>query len=449
MKPAQVAARLSAEVAGDVLQPGDAAFLDAAAVFNREFQHQPALIARCTTTRDVVSTVRAATEAGLPLTVRSGGHSHGGSSVGAGALVADLRGLDSIEVDEAAMTVTVGGGIGAGPLVEHLHARGLAAVTGFEPRVGLSGLALGGGYGLLSRMHGLVCDGLRAAEVVLADGSVVTASAHEHPELLWALRGAGANFGAVTRMTLDVRPLPPIYGGVISYHAGRSDELLPRYAEFVSAGVPDATTVYVGIDTVPNGLSTLSLLAFHLGDLAEGARAIAPLTRWGRPVASEVGEVDLLALHAPGRDTFPEGFRHAWRSHFVPTFEAATAAALVPAIEEARAFSSWTVIEHLGGAIGAIDGAATAFPHRRAGFGLVSALKWEGDAPAGPLAWQERLWRELSPGSLGSYVNYVSPKHGPEAVAAAFGANLPRLVELKRRFDPHRVFCGNVTIPPA
>lgn len=206
-------------------------------------------------------------------------------------------------------------------------------------------------------------------------------------------------------------------------------------------------TVYVGIDTVPDGLSTLSLIAFHLGDLAEGERLLSPLTTWGRPVGGGLDEVDLLALHQPGGETFPEGFKHSWRSHFLPALEASTVAVLQPAMEEARAFSSWTVIEHMGGAIGAIDGAASAFPHRRAAFGVVSALKWEGEAPAEPLAWQERLWRELSPASIGTYVNYVSDKHGPEAVRAAYGANLPRLIELKRRYDPGRVFVGNVTLP--
>ncbi|MDP3231746.1 MAG: FAD-binding oxidoreductase [Myxococcales bacterium] len=449
MKAGQVAATLSSQLEGEVLQPTDARFEDAAAIFNREFQHQPALIARCKTTRDVVNTVRAATGAGLPLTVRSGGHAHGGHSVGAEALVADLRGLDSLELDEAAMTVTVGGGVNALALIEHLYDRGLATVTGFDPRVGVSGLTLGGGYGLLSRMHGMACDQLLSAEVVLADGSVVVASANEHPELLWALKGAGANFGVVTRLTLAVRPLPELYGGVISYHAGRSDELLPRYAELVAGGLPDSTTVYVGIDTSPDEISSLSLIAFHLGDLEEGARVLAPLTSWGRPLAGAFDAFDLLALHQPGGDTFPEGFKHSWRSHFLPSFESSTVATLVGAIEEARAFPSWTVIEHMGGAIGALDGAATAFPHRRAAFGVVSALKWESDPPAEPLAWQERLWRELAPASLGSYVNYASDKHGPQAIRAAYGANLPRLIELKRRYDPFRVFCGNITIPAA
>ncbi len=447
MKAVQVAAKLSAELAGDVLQPGHPSFEQVATIFNREFQRQPALIARCASTQDVARTVQAATAAGLPLTVRSGGHAHGGYSVGDGAVVADLRGLDSIEVDAAAMTVTVGGGVSSGALIEHLYDRGLATVTGFDPRVGVSGLTLGGGYGLLSRMNGLACDQLGSAEVVLADGAVVTASPDEHPDLLWALKGAGANFGVVTRLTLEVRPLPQIYGGAIAYHAGRSDELLPRYVELVSEGLPDALTVYVGIDTEPDGLSTLSLIAFHIGELAEGERLLAPLTTWGRPVGGGVDEVDLLALHQPGGDTFPEGFKHSWRTHFLPAFGASTAAVLQPAIEEARAFPSWTVIEHMGGAIGAIDGAATAFAHRRASFGLVSALKWEGEAPVDQLGWQERLWRDLSPASIGGYVNYVSDKHGPEAVRAAYGANLPRLVELKRRYDPARVFVGNVTIP--
>lgn len=442
-----VEAQLGEELSGTLITPAAETFEATAAIFNQAFQHRPRFIARCANTQDVSLTIRRAREAGLPITVRSGGHSHGGASVGAGAAVIDLRGLDSITIDRAAMTADVGGGVAAGALLNRLVPEGLVTVTGFDARVGVSGLLLGGGYGLLSRRFGLACDQLVEAEVVLADGRVVIASADREPELWWALKGAGANFGVVTRMRLRLQELPTIYGGVIAYHAGRADELLPRYRALLST-LTDATTVYVGVSMEPAGtISSLSFIAFHVGPLEEGERILSPLAQWGRQLGGEFDEVDVLSLHEPTDETFPEGHRHSWRAHFLEHLEPRTIEVLSKAFDEGRARPSWTVLEHMGGAIGTVDSSASAFPHRRAQVGFVSALKWKGQPDQESLDWQERLYASLSPGALGGYVNYVSPKHGPAAILAAYGANLPRLQQLKRRYDPDWVFQGNVLIP--
>jgi hypothetical protein len=171
------------------------------------------------------------------------------------------------------------------------------------------------------------------------------------------------------------------------------------------------------------------------------------LTQWGPRLGGELDEVDVLGLHSPTNETFPEGHRHSWRAHFLERLEAGTIDVLCNAFEDGRDRPSWTVLEHLGGAIGAVDSSASAFPHRRAQVGFVSALKWKDQPDPEALDWQERLYAQLSPAALGGYVNYVSPKHGPAAILAAYGANLPRLQQLKRQHDPDWVFQGNVPIP--
>lgn len=437
----------AAALSGSLVVPGDPDFEATARVFNQAFRHRPRLVVRCSTTDDVVAAVRHARAAGLPVTVRSGGHAHGGASVGEGAAVIDLRGLDTIEVDREAMTATLGGGVASGALIRQLAAEGLATVTGFDPRVGVSGLLLGGGYGLLSRRHGLACDQLLEAEVVLADGSVVVASPTQEPDLFWALRGAGANVGVVTKLVLRVHELPSVYGGTFAYHAGRAADLLPRYRAFLET-LGDDTTVYVGLETAPNTFPSLTFMAFHLGPPDEGEAVLHPLTTWGRSLGGGFSEVDVVALHHDAEnETFPEGFSHSWRSHFLSALDDAAIATLSGAVSDSVQRSSWTVLEHMGGAIGRVDPASTAFAHRGVQLGWVSALKWQGAPDPDALAWQEWFFEQMRPRALGSYVNYVSPKHGPEAVVAAYTSNLSRLQQLKARYDPEWVLTGNVTVP--
>lgn len=441
-----VASLQRAGLRGTVLHRKSPGFQSAAAVFNQAHQHAPTAIARCADTASVAIALKCARDLGVAVTVRSGGHAHGGQSVGEGALVIDTRSLRTIELAADGRSVRVGGGVSSGDLLDALTPRGLCTVTGFDERVGVSGLLLGGGYGLLSRRHGLACDQLLSAEVVLCDGRVVETNPESEPDLFWALRGAGANFGVVTAMTLRVHPLPVVIGGTVSWMASRAAELLPRYVEFVSC-LPRETTLYVGLDTRHDGLSTLSLIAFDLGAPGDAERRLAPLAEWAVPLEVDLGRVNYREVHRGSGDTFPEGHRHSWRAQFVEALSPPVVSALLQAWAEAARFTSWNVVEHLGGAIGDLPGDATAFAHRSSGFGLVSALKWRGRRPQAPRTWQEALHERLAPASIGTYVNYVSPEHGPSAVERAYGTNLPRLISLKRRYDPERVFQGNVTVP--
>src|SRR5205807_973139 len=246
--------------------------------------HRPALIVRCASAGDVEATVRFARARELPLSVRAGGHSLGGFSVVPKGVVIDLRGLNQISVEGD--VASVGSGCTYGALLAALGStRGTPG--GFDPRVGVAGLTLGGGYGMLTRLHGLAADNLIGAEVVLASGERVQASERELPELLWALRGAGANFGAVTSMRLRLHALPPLTTVQVLHSLDSIEGVLARYEEAV-AGASDQTTVYLGLECAPDGGGSAQLIGFHFGSAAEGERALAPFTRLGNALVARV-----------------------------------------------------------------------------------------------------------------------------------------------------------------
>ena len=433
--------RLVRAVRGEVVGLKAPGYDEARRIFNLEAQGRPAIIVRCLDAADVQAAVCFARDEAVPLAIRAGGHSVGGFSASSGALVLDLRACNQISADPAG-TLDVDAGCTWEPVLDALGSQ-FAISGGFDPRVGVAGLTLGGGYGLLTRMFGLASDSLLSAEVVTADGERRVASATEEPELFWALRGAGANFGVTTSLRLQVRRVPPLQIADLTFPLGRAKELLLAYRELV-AGLPDAMTLYLTLDTSEQ----VQFKAFHLGDPAEGERLLAPLARLGRPTVALAGGCGYRSLHQPGLDSFPEHHHHVWRSHFVRALEDGAIEQIADHLARAGRQQFALVIEHLGGAFGRIPGEATAFAHRAAVFGLVSAVRWKARTPrpAAALKLQESLHRALAPGSIGTYVNYLGRNYTPRDVAAAYGANLSRLQTLKRRYDPENLFRNNVNI---
>ncbi len=397
----------------DVFGPGTPGFADACDVFNSAARSTPACVVRCHRPADVQHALRLARDQGRVLTVRAGGHSVGGFCLAPGAVVADVRPMNAVTVDGGLLHV------GGGALFSDVLATGAAAVGPFDPRVGFAGFTLGGGYGLLTRLHGLGADQLAAADVVTADGSHGPAE----PELLWALRGAGAGLAVVTRLTVKHHALPPLTVARVSYPLSHLRPVLAQYRAFV-AGAADATTVYLGVLTSRNGDGSVQLIAHHFG--ADPDRVLAPLATWGPTRTHERRPIAYAAAHAADPLVFPAGQAHRWRAHF---FEA------LPDGLDALATCGqdhWAVVEHLGGAMAHGD---SAFAHRKAAFGVVSAV-------VGPsaVAFQDQLDAALRPHAIGSYVNYLRAAPTPTDIAAAYGANLLRLQTLKLRYDPDRVF---------
>lgn len=424
---------LKRHVRGEVLVPGDAPFLDTARVFNAARQHTPRAIVRCLDTADVVTVMKLTAQHGVPVTVRSGGHSISGASVGEGAVVIDLRRIAHASLDESSGVVTVGGGIISRDANAFAWSRGRCLSTGFEPRVGLSGALLGGGYGLCARKYGLACDALLEAEVVLADGTVVMADAARESDLFWALRGAGAHFGVVTRFSVRSFPLPTLSLGTATFAVDGAERIFQRYRELLPTLGRD-TMLYLTMSAEEELGPVIQALGFHFGGEASAKQVLAPALNLGRPLLKSVEQVPFEAVHQVG-SVFPEQHRHAWSAHFFSSAGAATDELARFAQAELR-FPFWVVCEHLGGAVSDVAPDATAFPFRSVELGLVTALRWTDAAPTQQLAAQRQLHDALSPRALGTYANYVSDGR----FAVAYGANLERLRALKEKYDPSHRF---------
>ncbi|HEY0638996.1 MAG TPA: FAD-binding oxidoreductase [Pseudonocardiaceae bacterium] len=445
------------ELAGKLVFPGDPGYDEARRVWNPMVDGRPAVIVRCTGAADVVAAVRLARRHGLELAVRGGGHSFVGHSTCDGGLVVDLRGLDELVVDPAARTVTVGPGNTWARVADATAEHGLAAVGGHVSNVGVPGLVLGGGNGWLSRRYGLACDNLLAAELVTATGELVTASQDEHPDLLWALRGGGGNFGVVVRFTLRVHPLEPVLAGMAMHPVERAGDVLRHLREF-NAAAPDEVSAAAALVTAPpepfvprelHGRQVLMLAAAYLGPVGEGEAALAPLRAFGQPAVDLFAPTPWVALQhffdASGVST-----PFHMRSHLVDDLRDEVIDAVLTHAVPATSPLSAVIILPMGGAIARVAPDATAFRHRGAGYCLELGAAWASvdEDPAPHRAWSDGLWEALRPLSAGVEVNHLAFE-GAEGVRIAYGENLARLRELKRAWDPENVFHRNQNIEPA
>ena len=301
------------QLRGQLIQPGDAGYDASRTVWNAMIDRKPALIARCAGAADVIAGVRFAREHDLLLSIKGGGHNVAGLAVCDGGLLLDLSPMKGIRVDPHARIARVEPGVVWGELDRETHAFGLATPGGVVATTGVAGLTLGGGQSWLTGMFGLTIDNLLAADVVLADGSFVHASATAHPDLFWALRGAGANFGVVTSFAFRLHPVSTVLGGMVLHPFERAREVLRFYREF-SATLPDALTVYAGVLTAPDGNRVVALVVCYVGDLAQGARVLAPLRRFGQPLADLIQPMPYPAQQALIGQHFPAGRLNYWKS---------------------------------------------------------------------------------------------------------------------------------------
>jgi FAD/FMN-containing dehydrogenase len=436
---------------GQLLTPDSAGYDLARRVFNAAVDRRPAAVVRCAADADVALAIRFAQDHRLPLSVRAGGHALGGQGVVAGGVVVDLGLRNEVAVAADGTTALVGGGCRWGEVIDRLDGTGLAAVGGFDRRVGVGGLTLGGGYGMLSRLHGLACDNLEAATVVMADGSTVLAAEAERHDLLWALRGAGANFGVATSLRLRLHRPAPLWRGVAVQPLRDVAALLRGYRE-LAAALADATTLYLGFALSPAGGGQAQLILHHLGRRIEARQVLAAAAALGPGGGPGLVNLSVRQAHELNPDGYlAEGHGHAWRAHFLPALGDAAALAIATQVDRARGDELWIVIEHLGGAVARVPAGATAFPHRDAAFGIVSTVRWRPPAapPARALRIQEDLHAALEPHALGCYVNYLGHPASAREAAAAYGHNLPRLRALKQRLDPDNLFRHNVNIRPS
>lgn len=443
---------------GTLLAPGDDGYDAARRVWNGRFDRRPALIARCRDAADVAAALRHAAEAGLPVTVRGGGHNVAGTAVADGALMVDLSPLRGVVVDAGARLAHAGGGALLADVDRATQPLGLACPIGVVSRTGLGGLALGGGYGWLCRRWGLTCDHVAAAEVVLADGTIVQADDATHPELMWALRGGGGNFGVVTRFTLRLRPVGDVVLHSMVFAADGAAEVLGVYASF-GAGTPEDLQVLGALrraeaDWHPaavRGRLVLGLDAIWLGDPSETPDEVTRLLAAAPVLAQRRRVLPFADLQASADAAEPAGQRYCTRSSYLDALSGPAVRHLVETARQCPSPLSTVDLSHLLGAVARVPAAATAFARRRAPFLCSASAAWtDPSEDAANVAWARAAIAGLAPWAHGgTYVNYLD-QAGPDEVAGLYGdAHYARLARLKAVLDPANVFRGNQNIAPA
>jgi FAD/FMN-containing dehydrogenase len=450
--------QLAGSLAGDVVLPGHVEYEVQRRSWNKAFDCRPAAIVRCRTTDDVVRAVRFAVESGLPVGVRSGGHSASGLCVVEGGLVIDLSLLNGMTIDPERRVATVGPGLTWGAYTKQANEYGLATPGGDSGSVGVGGLTLGGGVGWLVRKHGLTIDHLLSAEVVTADGRVLTASETEHPELFWAIRGGGGNFGIATSFEFRLVPVGLVFAGLVMFQA--HPDLLTSYLR-VAAEAPEELSTIAMLTLGPpmpmlppqyHGKPVFLVSFCYAGNPQEGERAVAPLRALGSPVMQMVQPMPYPVLYefsAEGTVSRPASIR----SLFLDGLDAATATALVEHLDHATSHECMVQLRVLGGAMSRVPTGSTAFGHRDKPYMATIINSWrEAPGEAGEVekhrAWTEAAWHMLKPHATGAYVNFLGDE-GEEAVREAYPpGTYARLAAVKQRYDPTNLFKGNRNIPP-
>lgn len=443
---------------GDLVMPGDAAYDEVRALWNAMIDRRPALIARCAGTADVIHALKLAREKDLLVSIRGAGHNIAGKASCDGGLMIDLSGLRDVRVDPVRRTVRTGPGATLGDLDHETQAFGLAVPVGINSTTGIAGLTLGGGFGWISRKHGLTVDSLLSADVVLADGRLVHASPKEEPELFWGLKGGGGNLGIVTSFEFQAHPVGPEVMAGLVVHPGDASAEVARYWRDFCKTAPDEASCWIVARKAPplpflpeewHGRQVLVLAMMYTGDMAAGEKAFADLRAFGKPIADVVGPHPYAGWQQAFDPLLTPGARNYWKSH---NFTAMTDEALDTILEYAGKLpspASEIFVGQLGGATNRVAPDATAYPHRDAAFVMNVHTRWEdpGDDDA-CVSWARTFFDATAPFATGGvYVNFVSEDE--DRVEAAYGSNYQRLAKLKKRYDPDNVFRVNQNVAPA
>ena len=444
---------LRASLAGGAVVDGDAAYEGARHVFNALIDKRPAVIATCLGTADVQAAVRAAREHNLEMSVRGGGHNVAGTALCHGGLAINLTRMRGVLVDPSARRARAQAGATWGDYNRETQVYGLASTGGVVSTTGVAGLTLGGGLGWLMSSQGLAADTLRAAEIVTASGDVLRVSADEHPDLFWALRGGGGNFGVVTSFDYEVKPVGPIViGGLVAHPLAAARDVLRFYRD-VTASLPDDLGVFAGLVHAPDGSGAklVAIVVCHIGDVEAAARAIEPIRRFGSPVLDAIGPMPYSVVNTLFDAGFPWGALNYWKANFLRALSDEAIDTAIDAFAACPSPMNALFLEHFHGAVSRVDPTATAFPHRTPGYNQMVIGVWTDPADtAKNIAWVRNTYAALAPQfAQGRYMNYLNVDEvGQTQAEATFGPNAARLREVKRRYDPDNVFHLNHNIVP-
>lgn len=442
---------LAGRISGSVLSPDAPGYDAARAVHNGLIDRRPALIVRCRTTSDVVAALALARRTGLEVSVRGGGHNVAGRAVTHGGLMIDLAEMKAIAINPVRATASAQGGVVWGELNDAAAEHGLAVTGGAVSSTGIAGLTLGGGLGWLMAKHGLAADNLLGVELVTADGEVLDVDGASHPDLFWALRGGGGNFGVATSFTYRLHPLQTVAGGLIAHPLDAAPDLLRFYRDAV-ADASDELTVFAGLVHAPDGSGAklAALVVFHTGDAEAAERDLDPFKTWGSPLVVEVGEMPYPVMNTILDAGFPAGSLNYWLSSFTRGLPDELIDLAVERFATAPSAMTSILLEHFHGAVTRVEATETAVPHRDKGWNLVIPSVWTDPAETDAnIAWSRETFAAMRPHfRTGRWLSYLGDDQAEDAVRAAYGANYERLRELKRRYDPDNVFHLNHNISP-
>ena len=448
---------------GDVITPGHHDYDDARAVWNGAVKRRPRAIVRCGDTADVAAAVRFARDRDLEIAVRGGGHNVAGTAVCNDGIVIDLSTMRAVSVDPIERTALVQGGALWGDVDRETQAHGLATTGGIVGHTGVGGLTLGGGIGWLMRKHGLTVDNLVEAEVVTAEGETVRASTDDHPDLFWALRGGGGNFGVVSSFRFTLHPVgPAVLAGPVFWAAEDTTDVLRFYRELAD-GAPDELGTVIRLGTIPplpvidpdlHFRPAIAVASCYAGPVEDGERAVRALRHFGTPLVDLLGPTRYVEHQSALDDTVPHGWHYHWKATNLTGLSDTIIDIVANHSYDATSPRSYAAMFHLGGAVARSPRDATAYSGRDVDHNIIIDAAWlpeqDGTVGAAETAWAREFLDALEPHRAGVYVNFLDSDDDTSRVHEAYGdTNYRRLAEVKATYDPENVFHNNKNIPPA
>jgi FAD/FMN-containing dehydrogenase len=455
----KLAAELRGRLRGPLIAPGDAGYDDARSVWNAMIDRRPAGVVRCAGVSDVVACVAFGGAHDVPISIKAGGHNISGLAVADGALTLDLSAMRGVWVDPAARRAHAQAGCLLGDVDAETQLHGLAAPLGFISTTGIAGLTLGGGFGYLTRRFGLASDSVASMNVVTADARVVRASDGENPDLFWALRGGGGNFGVVTSFDYRLQAVgPEIVGGAVAWHARHAEELLGLYRKVIDDAPPEFTCVAAMRIAPPapwiakeaHGKPIVVFFVCDSGPLDEAERRASTIKQWGAPVGDVLQRRTYLSQQKLIDATQPKGRRYYWKSEYVAGLDGGLFSAMIEHAAKIVSPHSAVIIFPLFGAINRTPNDHSAAGNRDARYVVNITSSWESaQHDAENVEWARAAWRDMRRFSTGgTYVNFLTEDEGDERVRAAYGGNYERLVDAKTKWDPQNRFRINKNIAP-
>jgi FAD/FMN-containing dehydrogenase len=444
---------LASSFAGTLLRPADAGYEEARRVHNGLVDRRPALIARCTSAPDAAAALAFARDSGLPVSVRGGGHNIAGRAVIDDGVTVDLSPMKGIDVDPSSKTVRAGGGVVWSEFNAATADHGLATTGGLVSTTGIAGLTLGGGLGWLMPRYGLAADNLVSVELVLASGEIVRVSEEHHPDLFWALRGGGGNFGVATTFEYRLHPVTEVVAGLVAYPFDAARDVLRFLGEFTGGALSDDLMVVGALVHAPDGSGAklAAAVVCHTGSKEEADRELEPLLGFGSPALTQVGPMPYPVANTLLDEAYPKGALNYWKSGFLRGLDGGTIDTIVEQFSSTPSPMTAIGIEHFHGAVTRVGVTETAVPHREPGHNMFITSVWnDPETTAANIAWTREAFGAIGPHLADRrWLNYLDDDDASDAIRAAYGPNYQRLADVKGLYDPGNIFRSNHNIEPA